>query len=155
MHNGHIYAKTQILQWINGMAVELDVHARKHLDDISFDANIIQQQRGIIKLDEMVEQLRNLHATILEDLKTINEKRQKSEGQMIQAIYEETKRLVAARNDYEMNKQVIKSEMTKAVSELKESILGDLRDMSQSREDFEDFVLEKLERQSKNLFVTS
>lgn len=39
--------------------------------------------------------------------------------------------------------------MSKAVSDLKKELMGDLAGMIQDREEFEDLVLETLERQSK------
>ncbi|GBE62317.1 type I cytoskeletal 28, putative [Babesia ovata] len=124
--------------WIEGMVATLDVHARQQLDHISFDANLIQEQRGIIKLDDMVERLKALHTNIINDMKEVVEKRLASERKLIDTITEVILQ----------NKEEIRVEMAKALANFKTGIICDITEMSHSREEFEDFVLETLEKQN-------
>ncbi|KAK1939856.1 hypothetical protein X943_003969 [Babesia divergens] len=115
--------------WFNGLRTTLDMHARQKFDNMAFDANVMQEQRGLVKLDEMIERLRSIHGSLIEDLNGVIEKRQMAEGNIIQTISDAC--------------------MSKAVSDLKKELMGDLAGMIQDREEFEDLVLETLERQSK------
>lgn len=139
--------------WFNGLRTTLDMHARQKFDNMAFDANVMQEQRGLVKLDEMIERLRSIHGSLIEDLNGIIEKRQMAEGNIIQTISDETKRLNAARNTYGITKQEIRACMSKAVSDLKKELMGDLAGMIQDREEFEDLVLETLERQMSEFTV--
>ncbi|ORM40290.1 uncharacterized protein BXIN_2019 [Babesia sp. Xinjiang] len=160
--------RTEAQNWINSMIMALELRARQQLDSISFDSNILQEQRGIVKLDEMVKRLRNLHATVLEELTGIIRKRQMAEHQIIQDIsegklflslcdtqYAETKRLTLEKSNYETNKQAMRAEMANAIADFKKEIMGELRDMSHSREEFEEFVLDTLEKQSKTVYLST
>lgn len=85
-------AKSRIndLQWFNGLRTTLDMHARQKFDNMAFDANVMQEQRGLVKLDEMIERLRSIHGSLIEDLNGIIEKRQMAEGNIIQTISDGT-----------------------------------------------------------------
>ncbi|GFE53917.1 chromosome segregation ATPase, putative [Babesia ovis] len=133
--------------WLSGMVMTLDLHAREQLENISFDAAVMQEQRGISKLDDMAKKLRNLHGNVIEELKAMVNKRETVERQITQRVAEETKKLLLEKTNYENNKQAIKTEMTTVIGDLRRQIAAVLGDMGQAREEFEDFVLDNLEKQ--------
>ncbi|CDR97613.1 hypothetical protein BBBOND_0401050 [Babesia bigemina] len=146
--------------WLDGMIVTLDMYARQQLDHISFDANLMQEKRGLIKLDEMVERLKTLHSNIINDMKDVVENRLSCERKLIETITEgkfysqhgiyHQKRKGSSRLGAIMktlNKEEIRVEMAKLLSNFKNEIISDITEMSHSREEFEDFVLETLEGQ--------
>lgn len=138
--------RSDALNWLNEVASTLDAHARQRLDNISFDANVMQEQRSLVKLDDMVERLRALHAGMLEELNDMIEKRQVAERSITQMISDEIEKLKDARNNYTTAKEEAKVSITKAVSDLKKELTEELSNMTRTREEFEDFVLETLER---------
>lgn len=140
--------------WLGGLSTAVDTHARQQLDAISFDANIMQEQRDLIKLDDMVERLRALHGTTLQELTEMIDKRQMAEKNIMQMITDETEKLKSARQNYEKNKEEARATMSSAVADLKRSLMEELNGMILNREEFEDLVLETLEQQMGEFTVT-
>ncbi|KAG6439979.1 uncharacterized protein BBOV_IV007125 [Babesia bovis T2Bo] len=146
--------KTEAQNWISGMTMALDLHARQQLEKISFDECVKHEQRDIAMLEAMVDKLRHLHGNVLEGLAYTVEKRQKAEREIIENISEETKKLLIEKKSYESNKCKIKSELSTLIGALEKQIISEVDTMKHARDEFEDFVLDTLEQQM-TAFATS